>query len=180
MNRLEARAHVRDAEHSIVYRNDREFCGWPFICGFWTTAEGHRLVAFQRKNCAYTDAGDVHHDAVAKVGPKIVAVRSRDNGRQWDTGNVEVLYDLSADQNEFVAASPPDYSREPRLDFTDPDVLVASGATPDYFRPHSQAWIRVSSDGGRSWRPGRRSPGANRYRPRSWARYRMAFVALFR
>jgi len=27
------------------------------------------------------------------------------------------------------------------------------GATPDYFRPHSQAWIRVSGDGGRTWRP---------------------------
>ena len=31
-------------------------------------------------------------------------------------------------------------------------MLVASGATPDYFRPHSRAWIRVSTDGGRSWR----------------------------
>ena len=153
MNRFEARAYVRDAEHSIVYRNDREFCGWPFICGFWTTAEGHRLVAFQRKDCTYTDPGDVHHDEVAKVGPKIVALRSRDNGRHWDTGTPEVLYDLSADQNEVVAGGPQDYSLEPRLDFSDPDVLVASGATPDYFRPHSQAWIRVSGDGGRTWRP---------------------------
>ena len=36
----------------------------------------------------------------------------------------------SADQNEVVASGPQDYSREPRLDFTNPDVLVASGATP--------------------------------------------------
>ena len=74
MNRFEARAYVRDAAHSIVYRNDREFCGWPFICGFWTTAAGHHLVAFQKKPCAYAAPGDVHHDEVAKVGPKIVTV----------------------------------------------------------------------------------------------------------
>jgi hypothetical protein len=45
-----------------------------------------------------------------------------------------------------------DYGDLPKLDFRDKNVLVASGATPDYFRPHSRAWIRVSSDGGRNWR----------------------------
>ena len=30
MKRFETPAYVRDAEHGIVYRNDREFCGWPF------------------------------------------------------------------------------------------------------------------------------------------------------
>ena len=86
MNRFEAPAYVRDAEHSVVYRNDREFCGWPFICGFWTTAEGHHLVAFQKKPSAYADPSDVHHDEVAKVGPKIVSLRSTDQGRSWDAG----------------------------------------------------------------------------------------------
>src|SRR6187399_1076819 len=79
-------APVRDARHSIVYRNEREFCGWPFICGFWTTADGHLLVAFQRKPSAYADPSDVHHDEVAKVGLKIVLARSRDRGANWDTG----------------------------------------------------------------------------------------------
>jgi len=153
MNRFVAPAHVRDAEHSIVYRNDREFCGWPFICGFWTTSQGHRIVAFQRKDCAYTVPGDVNHDEVAKVGPKIVALRSQDNGRHWDHAGLQVLFDLAADPKAIAAVGPPDYSREPRPDFTNPDVLVASGSTPDYFRPHSRSWIRVSVDGGRSWRP---------------------------
>jgi len=153
MNRFVAPAHVRDAEHSIVYRNDREFCGWPFICGFWTTSQGHRIVAFQRKDCAYTVPGDVNHDEVAKVGPKIVALRSQDNGRHWDHASLQVLFDLAADPKAIAAVGPPDYSREPRPDFTNPDVLVASGSTPDYFRPHSRSWIRVSVDGGRSWRP---------------------------
>ena len=75
MKRFETPAYVRDAQHGIVYRNDREFCGWPFICGFWTTGNGDHLVAFQKKPCAYTAPGDVHHDEVAKVGPQIVAMR---------------------------------------------------------------------------------------------------------
>ena len=151
---------VRDALHSIVYRNEREFCGWPFICGFWTNARGDLLVAFQRKPCAYTDPGDVHHDEVAKVGPQIVIARSRNRGATWEMGNrsgdlrsgVDVLFDLSADPQTLFADTPPDYSREARVDFTDANVLVASGATPDYFRPHSRAWIRVSVDGGSAWR----------------------------
>ena len=156
--RLAAPAPVRDAQHGVVYRNDREFCGWPFICGFWTAADGDLLVAFQRKPSAYADPGDVHHDEVAKVGPKIVTMRSRDRGASWQAG--PVLFDLADDPAVLFAGKPADYAAEPRLDFTDANVLVASGATPDYFRPHSRAWIRVSTDGGRTWRPPIEAPRA--------------------
>lgn len=152
MNRFEAPMYVSTAEHSVVYRNDREFCGWPFICGFWTTAEGHHLVAFQKKASDYTDPGEVNHDEVAKAGPKIVAVRTKDNARTWDIKNLQLLYDLGGDQDVLLAAGPQNYAGEPPLDFADKNVLIASGATPDYFRPHSQAWIRVSCDGGYTWR----------------------------
>ena len=74
---------ARDAAHSIVYRNDHEFCGWPFISGFWTTADGHHVVAFKKKPADYQTAADVHHDEVAKVGPQMVTMRSRDNGASW-------------------------------------------------------------------------------------------------
>ena len=148
---------VRDARHGVVYRNDREFCGWPFICGFWTPANGDLLVAFQKKPSAYRDPGDVNHDEVAKVGPKIVLARSRDRGASWDTGDagskLVPLFDLASDPAVLFAQGPRDYGHEPHLDFTDANVLVASGATPDYFRPGSRAWIRVSTDGGHSWRP---------------------------
>jgi hypothetical protein len=148
-NRFEPPVRARDAAHSIVYRNDREFCGWPFISGFWTIADGHHLVAFKKKPADYTSAADVHHDEVAKVGPQMVTLRSRDNGQSW--GELRLLYDLGAPQEELFAG-PQDYSAEPRPDFLDPNVLVASGATPDYFRPHSRAWIRLSVDGGLTWR----------------------------
>jgi hypothetical protein len=151
INRFAPAVRARDTEHSIVYRNNREFAGWPFISGFWVTAEGHYLVAFKKKDAAYAKPEDVHHDEVAKVGPKMVTLRSRDKGRNWDPDSLQVLYDLSIDQ-EKLFSGPQDYSGEAPIDFTDPNVLVASGATPDYFRPHSRAWIRVSTDGGRAWR----------------------------
>ena len=144
-------APVRDAQHSIVHRDDRAFCGWPFIGGFWSAADNDLLVAFQKKPATYTDPADVHHDEVAKVGPKIVVARSHDRGATWGADLAE-LFDLSADPQTLFADLARDYSREPRVDFTDANVLVASGATPDYFRPHSRAWIRVSSDGGHTWR----------------------------
>ena len=78
-------ARVRDARHSIVYRNDREFCGWPFICGLLDDRARAICSSPSRGSaCAYTDPGDVHHDEVAKVGPKIVSHDRRDNGATWD------------------------------------------------------------------------------------------------
>jgi hypothetical protein len=151
IDRFQPPVRARDAEHAIVYRNDREFAGWPFISGFWATAEGHYVVAFKKKNAAYQAPEDVHHDEVAKVGPKMVTLRSRDRGRTWDAESLQVLFDLSADP-EQIFTGPQDYAGEPRPDFADGNVLVASGATPDYFRPHSRAWIRVSADGGHTWR----------------------------
>jgi len=140
------------AEHGVVFRDDASFCGWPFICGFWTTGAGDYLVAFQRKAADYSDPSDINHDQVARFGPKIVTIRSRDLGRTWDANSLQTLFDLGADQEKVFAGLPGDYRDEVPLDFTNPDVLVASGSTPDYFRPHSRAWIRVSTDGGHNWR----------------------------
>lgn len=153
MTRTQATTGARDADHGIVYRNDREFCGWPFICGFWTNRAGHHLVAFQRKPSTYADPSEVHHDEVAKVGPRIVVLRSRDHGITWDGDSATELYRLGSRHEDHYPDAPCDYSSEPALDFRDPDVLVASGATPDYFRPESRAWMRVSTDGGDTWRP---------------------------
>ena len=100
----------------------------------------------------------MHHDEVAKVGPQMVTMRSRDNGRSW--GELQLLYDLGAPQDEMFAGRAQDYAAEPRPNFLDPNVLVASGATPDYFRPHSRAWIRLSTDGGASWRKPILAPNA--------------------
>ncbi len=143
---------VTEAEHGIVYRNDREFCGWPFVCGLWTPADDELLVAFQKKPSTYLTPDEVHHDEVAKVGPKIVTLRTTDRGRSWDADGMQVLFELGRPHREVFEDGPQDYAAEPPLDFTDRKVLVASGATPDFFRPESEAWLRVSTDGGASWR----------------------------
>lgn len=153
IRRFEQRMRVRDADHGVVYRNNAEFCGWPFVSGFWTTAQGHHVVAFMKKPSTYREASEVNHDEVALVGPQMVTLRSRDGGYTWDPNSMRLLFDLSADQNAMFAKARTDYADMPRIDFTNRDVLVASGGTPDYFRPHSRAWIRVSTDGGDSWRP---------------------------
>lgn len=143
---------VADAVHGIVYRNDREFCGWPFMCGFWTPENGDYIVAFQKMDASYSDPADTNHDEIAKAGPKIVTIRSSDKGENWDAESMQVLFDLGADQEELFQGVPDDYASEPAVDFNDANVLVASGSTPDYFRPHSRAWIRISTDGGNKWR----------------------------
>ncbi len=146
---------LTDAEHGVIYRNEREFAGWPFICGFWRTGNGDYLLAFQRKPADYGNAQTINHDelAMSGLGPRIVTIRSRDAGRTWDAAAMQTLFELGVDPATAFAGQPADYAALPPLDFTDPDTLVASGATPDFFRPHSRAWIRASSDGGQTWRP---------------------------
>lgn len=142
---------IAGIEHGIVHRDPRAFCGWPFVNGFWETGAGDYLVAFQKKPADYTDRRAINHDEVALVGPQIMTIRSTDRGRTWDQSSLSLLYDLAADQGEAPRERPADYAVEGPFDFTDPDVLVATGGTPDYFRPHSRAWIRLSRDGGRNW-----------------------------
>lgn len=146
-------AKIEGIEHGVVHRDPDAFCGWPFLNGFWETAAGDYLVAFQKKPADYTDSRAINHDEVALAGPRIMTIRSTNRGRTWDADSLSLLFDLSADQAALFAEGPTDYAGYGPIDFTDRDVLVASGATPDYFRPESRAWTRVSTDGGRSWRP---------------------------
>jgi hypothetical protein len=139
------------AAHGIVHRDPAAVCGWPFLGGFWGCPDGDLLVAFQKKPADYGDPAAVNHDEVARHGPRIVTRRSRDQGRSW--GGMALLYDLGADRADPGRPLPEDWADLPPVDFTDPATLIASGATPDYFRPASRGWIRVSTDAGATWRP---------------------------
>lgn len=143
---------ARDAEHSVVYHNDSEFCCWPFLCGLWKTAEDHLVVGFMRNNCSYASPADVNHDNPERIKTKLTILRSEDRGRSWNSSRPTVLFDLGEVSEETIGNMPESYSGMPPIDFKDRNVLVASGALPDYFRPKSRAWVRVSTDGGRSWR----------------------------
>lgn len=146
-------ARIEGIAHGIVHRDEQAFCGWPFVNGFWETAAGDYLVAFQKKPADYTDPAAINHDEVALHGPRIMTIRSRDRGRTWDEASLQLLFDLSADQAALFREGPADYAGYGPVGWADRDVLVATGGTPDYFRPESRAWIRVSTDGGESWRP---------------------------
>lgn len=150
-DRFAAPTRARDAQHSIVYRNEGEFAGWPFTSGFWTTADRHLVVGVKKRRVDYRNPRDVTHDETARIGPQIMTLRSRDQGRSW--GEQRDLFDMGADQAALFARGPRDYAAEQKLDFTDRNVLVASGSTPDFFCRDGRAWIRVSTDGGLSWRP---------------------------
>ena len=152
MSESNRRRHARDAEHSVVYRKEDEFCSWPFLCGFWETAEGHFLIGFMRNHCNYERANDVSHVSSQRTRTKLTVLRSEDRAISWNSSEPMVLYDLDDDSEVKFADDPNGYFNEPELDFTDENVLIASGAYPDYFLTNSKAWIRVSTDGGRSWR----------------------------
>lgn len=152
MVRARGTLRARDAEHRVVYRNDNEFCSWPFLCGFWETAEGHFLVGFMRNECTYDSERDMSHNSWQRTRTRLSVLRSEDRAASWNTSEIMDIYDLADDSEAKFGNHPHRYADEPALDFTDKNVLVASGAFPDYFLASSRAWIRVSTDGGRTWR----------------------------
>jgi hypothetical protein len=153
MNRFEKPRRARNAEHGIVYRNDREFCGWPFYCGLWKTADGSLVTGFKKIPNLYSSPGEIHHDRLTVQQGKLFVIRSIDNGRSWDPASQQAVFDLATTAEQIAAGAPSDYLGEVPLDFNDRDVLVMAGAVPILLGPDSRAWLRVSTDGGRNWRP---------------------------
>lgn len=139
-----------DVEHGIVYRNDAEFCAWPFLGGLWRPADGSLLLGFTRKGVSYDNPDEIHHDNLGQSKGILVTIRSNDGGRTWSADTFEDLFDLSTPPDAIPAADPG--ATDLRLDFCDPDVLVASGAVPVRFAPGARAWVKISTDGGRHWR----------------------------
>ena len=48
-----------DMEHTIVYRREDEYAGWPFNGGLWNFGDGEILVGFNRNRYAYDKSGDI-------------------------------------------------------------------------------------------------------------------------
>ena len=65
-------------DHGVVYRNDREFCGWPFYCGLWKLPDGHIVAGFKKIPSAYGTSGEISHSAT--IGPTRRTVFCRFNG----------------------------------------------------------------------------------------------------
>jgi len=143
---------ARDARHSIVYRNDAEFSGWPFYCGLWRVGNGDLVAGFKRIPNSYRGANEVSHENLTYRRGDLYLIRSNDNGATWQSDNLTHVHRLDLTAEEILAMGPRDYRAEGPLDFSSPDTLLMSGAVPAFLKPDSQAWLRASTDGGRTWR----------------------------
>ncbi len=141
------------AEHGIVYRNENEFCGWPFYCGLWKTADGSLLTSFKRIPTEYNIYDDVDHNNLTKNRGKLWTIRSRDNGATWDANSFQEIFDMNIrEEGDLPGGGAADWSDEAPLDFFSKDTLLMGGGIPRLFSPGGEAWMRASTDGGRSWR----------------------------
>ena len=143
---------AKAAEHSIVYRNDTEFCGWPFYCGLWRVANGDLVAGFKRITNAYGGAAEVSHERLTYRRGDLYLIRSSDNGTSWPAETLTHVHRLDITSGEIEAQGPRSYEPEGPLDLESPDTLIMTGAVPAFLKPNSQAWLRASTDGGRTWR----------------------------
>jgi hypothetical protein len=141
------------AEHIVVYRNNAEFCGWPYYCGLWKTADGSLVAGFKRIPSNYQVYADVDHNQLTRNAGHICIIRSADNGRSWDAASVQPIFDMATkEEKDLPGGSAADWSLDAPIDFTSRDSLIMGGGIPGLFSPNARAWMRASTDGGRSWR----------------------------
>jgi hypothetical protein len=145
---------VRNARHGIVYRNENEFAAWPYYCGLWKTADGSLVAGFKRVPTSYGQYADVDHTNLTRNMGEIVVIRSTDNGRTWDPSSIVPIFDMRVKaERDLPGGKAADWSSLPPLDFTSRDTLIMGGGIPALFAPNARAWMRASTDGGRTWRP---------------------------
>lgn len=138
----------KSMEHIVIYRNNNEFCSWPFNAGMWKTAGGEVVTGFMKIACDYTVEKNLNHRRVESFGD-ISLVRSVDGGKTWSS--------LSVLANNIEINDQLNYGRLSRYsepaDFSNPDTLLACWSTPNSGVPDAKAWYKLSEDGGRSWGP---------------------------
>jgi len=143
---------VAACDHGVVYRDDREFCGWPFYCGLWKVPGGDVVAGFKKIPATYGSGGEISHTRLTVGQGNLCLIRSRDDGSTWDATSQQPVFDLSDDAARILHDGGESYAGEAPLDFLDPNVVVMAGALPALLKPDSRAWIRASADGGRHWR----------------------------
>jgi Neuraminidase (sialidase) len=146
---------AKDAEHGVVYRNEGEFCAWPYTQGFFETADGTLIANFISTKADYGKPDSLNHNVVMRGGETtLLSARSHDRGKTWDgeplqahRGNTLGAHDGSG---ESIAELGP-------LDFADRNTLVWSQCSA-FGTPNSRPYVRLSKDAGRNWSRSYRLP----------------------
>jgi BNR repeat-like domain len=144
---------ARDADHRVIYRNDGEFCSWPYTMGFFETANS-LIVNFQRAKANYGDVASLNHNVVARGGSTLCSARSFDRGLSWDkeplqehSGNTLGAHDGSGES--ILDLGP--------LDLENRDTLVWTQSS-GFGTPDGRPYVRISKDAGRNWSRSYRLP----------------------
>lgn len=145
---IEKPVAARDAVHRIVYRNESAFSSHPYLGGLWRVANGDLLVGFMKADCVYEGGGDVNHDRITMSRRQMCTICSPDNGRSWDPASVQPIFETPEPQK----VDEPLQDEGPIGDMDGADTIVAMGSSPALLVPEARPWMRISTDGGRSWR----------------------------
>lgn len=137
-----------NADHAVVYRNDDEFCAWPYTQGFWETADGTLVANFMRTKANYGNVGSINHNVVMRGGQTaVLSVRSRDRGQTWDGNAPQVHANNLLGEHDGSGESIAELGA---LDFADRNTLLWTTCSA-FGTPNSRPYIRVSKDAGRNW-----------------------------
>lgn len=145
-------------EHTLVYRNDGQFCAWPFNGGFWQFADGELAASFMRSPCSYATRTSTDHRTIDQDACEQVIIRSFDGGATWPLETVKPVF-RRAELDEQVRATSwipgrPGRTLDPRADgFI---VVAGYGIPPDSLR--DRLYVLVSTDRGHTWEAVVRAP----------------------
>lgn len=138
----------KEMENITIYRNDQEFCSWPFNAGMWRMSSDNILVGFMSIPCDYTHTQSRNHDRVETFG-RIATVRTMDEGKTWSDAVTMVNNVVVADQLTYGAVKKYDQP----LDFSNPNHILSCWSTPNSCDKNAKAWFALSKDGGITWGP---------------------------
>jgi hypothetical protein len=153
IRRLAKVRRASNAGHGVIYRNDGEFCAWPYAMGFFETSSS-LILNFQRAKANYADVASLDHDVIARNGATLVSARSFDRGESWNREPLQEHSGNNLGQHDGIGESILDLGA---LDFTNRDTLIwslSSGAGTSNGRP----FVRISRDAGRNWSRAYRVP----------------------
>lgn len=149
---------LRDVDHAVVYRNEKQFCAWPYTRGFWNFEDGELMQTFDCVATEYASPEAINHNLMIDKANEIggdatrkLTVRSKDWGRTWDGAKPAVnIYHKVAKGTENAKS----LSDLGPIDYLDKNVLVLTDPKyPGFLDPNGRCGVKISRDRGHSWSP---------------------------